>query len=187
MDFKEIEKELDELEGSILRLKRDYEVYFAGGSKLPPNETQKRVERLIRKFSGAAEMSYALRFRYNMLTARFNTYQDLWNKQMRWKEEGRTPSGGYLIHAEERPTTDSSAARRLPRDSSPDTSLAIYNDYIASRFKTGESGEQLTYESFVKQLSQQKAAIMKKYNCRKVEFYVSTEGKRTKLKAKIVK
>lgn len=186
MDFKQIEKELDELEGSILLLKRDYEVYFAGGSKTPPHDTQKKVERLIRKFSGASDMSYALRFRYNMLTARFNTYADLWNKQMRWKEEGRSPSGGYLIQAEERPPAEKPVTNAAA-DLEADQTLRIYNEYIAARSETGESGEQLSFEKFVKQLSQQKEAIIKKYHCKDVQFYVSTDGSRTRLKAKIIK
>ncbi len=42
MDNKQLERELDDLERSLALLKRDYEIYFSGGAKLPPNEAHKR-------------------------------------------------------------------------------------------------------------------------------------------------
>src|SRR5437763_6480289 len=91
VDLKQVEKEIDDLERAITLLKRDYEIFFAGGAKQPPNDAREKLERSIKRMGVLQGLNYALRFRYNSLVARFNSYQDLWNKQLRAKEEGRQP------------------------------------------------------------------------------------------------
>src|SRR5437762_584169 len=89
VDPKQIEKEIDQIERGIGLLKREYEIYFAGGAKLPPNDSRDKLDRAIKRIGALQGLNYALRFRYSSLVARFNSYQDLWNKQLRAKEEGR--------------------------------------------------------------------------------------------------
>src|SRR5262249_9876825 len=86
-ESKRIERDLDELETNLSTLKRDYDSFFSGAAIKPPNEGRKRIETAIRRFAKAEGFSYAQRFRYNSLVARFNSYQDLWSKQMKMKEE----------------------------------------------------------------------------------------------------
>jgi len=88
-DSKQIEKNLDELDNSITALKREYDIFFSGGSKTLPLSSQRKIEKTIKRYSNLVGLSYAHRFRYNTIVARFNTYLELWNKQMRMKEEGR--------------------------------------------------------------------------------------------------
>ncbi len=44
-----IDEELELLEDSFRRLKIEYDIYFAGGAKKPPVDTESRVQSLIRR------------------------------------------------------------------------------------------------------------------------------------------
>ena len=183
MDTKQIERELDDLDMALTLLKRDYEIYFSGGAKLPPYEAHRKVENRIRKYSGISSLSYAQRFRFNNITARFHSYVDLWAKQMRNKEEGRTPSGG-VIQIAENPKKE---RRKSSVDAEATHFQKLFNDYLKSKEKTGEKATALSFDKFSEQLTRQRQAILERYKCSDVEFYVAVEQGKTKLKAKPVK
>jgi len=183
MDNKGLERDLEELDLALTMLKRDYEIYFSGGLKLPPLEAHRKIEGEIRKLSRITGLNYAQRFRYNNLSARFNSYVDLWNKQMRYKEEGRTPSGGVL----QIPEKEKKSVRRKSVDAEATAYQKIFNDYLQSREKTGETTTGVSFAKFSEQLTKQKEAIVNRYECKDVEFYVTVEQGKTKLKAKPVK
>ena len=184
MDPKQIERELDDLDMALTLLKRDYEIYFSGGSKLPPLPAHRKLENQIRKYSGMSSLNYAQRFRYNNINARFNTFVDLWNKQMRYKEEGRTPSGGVVQvpvpekqHRQRKSGIDAEAKRYQ----------TLFNEYLKTREKLGEATSGVTFDKFATQLSKQRQSILDRYQCKDVEFYVAVEQGKTKLKAKPLK
>ena len=183
MDTKQIERELDDMEMALNLLKRDYEIYFSGGAKLPPYDSQRKVESRIRKYSGVSSLNYAQRFRYNSITARFHSYVELWAKQMRYKEEGRTPSGSVIQHGQK--------SKREKRKGSVDAQAnhfqKLFNDYLKSKEKSGEKTSSLSFEKFSEQLTKQRQTILERYKCADVEFYVAVEQGKTKLKARPVK
>jgi hypothetical protein len=183
MDPKQLDKELGDLESALTTLKRDYEVFFSGGSKLPPLTSHNKLEKAIKQYSRTTELSYAQRFRYNNLTARFNSYVDLWTKQMRMREEGRTPSGGLVTTT----TKSKETTRPLITESNLDRFQRVFNDYLKARQETGEGAPPLDFEKFSQQLAIQKEAIVKKYECKDVEFSVSIDSGHAKLKARPVK
>lgn len=183
MDTKQIERELDDLEMALTLLKRDYEIYFSGGAKLPPHEAHRRVEARIRKYSGITSLNYAQRFRYNNITARFHSYVDLWAKQLRYKEEGRTPSGG-VIQAVDKTKRE---RQKTSVDAEANHFQKLFNDYLKCREQTGEKGTAVSFEKFSEQLTKQREVIMEKLHCKDVDFYVAVEQGKTKLKARPVK
>jgi len=52
-----VDEELQVLDESIRRLKIEYDVYFGGGSKKPPADTEWRVQSLLKKYSDSAAPS----------------------------------------------------------------------------------------------------------------------------------
>lgn len=177
-DPKGFERELDSLENSINLLKREFEKYFGGGSKKPPTDDQAKLEKAIKRYFGASGLNYAQRFRWNSLVARFNSYNELWNKQLRLKEEGKyqtgTP-GQTPVHAPKH------HVERHP----PENPLEkVYKDYIATRAKTGEGAPPLNFEGFSQLLAKQREALISKFHCKDVNFYVTVEDGKAKLKAK---
>ncbi len=179
---KDFERDLTRLDNDISQIKRDFEIYFAGASKKPPLDALKKLDQTIKRASLTQGLSYAQRFRYNTLAARFNSYRDLWDKQMRAKEEGRSP-GGVPPHAEIRHRTQPV----VPAE--PPTSRAekIFKDYLTARQQTGETAGSLTYQNFSHQLQEQKKALLEKLRCKDIEFYVAIENGRTKLKARPIR
>jgi hypothetical protein len=186
---KDLELELEQLDLALNVLKRDFETYFAGGLRLPPLEAQRKIERAIRKYSTMSNLNYAQRFRYNNLSARFNSYADLWNKQMRYKEEGRTPSGNVIQipNPPPPPEKEKKSSKRVSGDSEAAKYQKLFNEYLQCREKTGESSSSVSFEKFSQQLMKQKETIVGRYQCKDVEFYVAMEQGKTKLKAKPLK
>ena len=168
------------MEQAIVLLKREFEMYFGGGSKKPPVDTQTKLGKDIKKFGLTSGLSYALRFRYNTIVSRFNTYNELWNKQLRMKEEGKYQTGPNAP-PEHAPRAHHQEKR--PRDPLEN----VYNDYLATRKKTGEGASPLNYDNFAQLVSKQKEQLISKYRCKDVQFYVAVEDGKTKLKAKPMK
>ena len=182
-DSKQIEKNLDELDNSITALKREYDIFFSGGSKTLPLSSQRKIEKTIKRYSNLVGLSYAHRFRYNTIVARFNTYLELWNKQMRMKEEGRTPTGGLVVQQAENKQKGSTAEP----DTGDNKLKNLFQEYVRTRQQTGEGAPKLNFQGFCQLITKQKEAIVQKYNCKDVDFYVKVEDGRAKLKARPVK
>ncbi len=179
-DEKEIERDLNDLESSLSQLKRDYDIFFSGVEKRPPVQLRQRVETSIRRYSSLLGLSYAQRFRYNSLVARFNSYQDLWSKQMRLKEEGRNPSG-VILHADSKPKV---TTQNVIQDPQKQKREELFQEYVRTREETGEGKPGLNFQKFCELLDQQQKQIIDKYHCKQVDFFVKVEAGHAKLKAR---
>jgi hypothetical protein len=175
------DKALTDMEHMIEQLKRDYEIFFAGGVKRPPIDLRANTERSVRKFASVQTLNNAQRFRYNALAARFNVYSELWNKQMRLKEEGKAAPGAPALTVETK-------RRQERHEPSADAKLKeLFKNYAATKPAMGGAGAVLNYDNFVKALSKQKEQILKQHQCKDVEFYLAEEEGRMKLKARMIK
>ena len=88
-----LEEDLAIIERSIRELQIDWEKFFSGLERKPPTEAKARLEALIRKHAGGEVRNNTLRFRYQTLAARYNTFSELWSKRLRALEEGRNIHG----------------------------------------------------------------------------------------------
>jgi len=88
VDQKELELLINELETRIDRLRKLYEAYFLGFEKLEPTVPRKDVDRRFAELRKEQIRNTGLRFRLNMLTQRYNTYQTQWIRVCREIEEG---------------------------------------------------------------------------------------------------
>lgn len=174
-DPKKVDRELDDFEKGIMLLKREYEIFLAGASKRPPTESRNRLQNSSKHLQSLQGISYAQKFRYGALQSRLSTYSDLWNKQMRLKEEGKQAQ-----HSAVKPKQHPSPKREQPYEK-------IYKDYLSARESSGEQRSILNYDGFSDLLKKQREALMHKFQCKDVQFYVSVENGRTKLKARTVK
>ena len=82
-----VDEELNVLEENIRRLKIEYDVYFGGGSKRAPGDTEWRVQSLLKKYSDSAKMNFAQRFKYNSIAQKYAVFSDLWRQKLKIKEE----------------------------------------------------------------------------------------------------
>jgi K+-transporting ATPase c subunit len=81
----EIDQQLARLEDDIRKLKIDFDIYFNGGSKRPPLEARARLESVIKRIADNRNLSYAQRYYYNTLVARFTSYRELWRRTLKAK------------------------------------------------------------------------------------------------------
>lgn len=85
---KEIDVQLSELEERVDRLRALYEQYFMGYEKLEPSVPRKDVDRRFMLLRKTQLRNTAVRFRFNVITQKFNTYAMYWTRVCRQIEEG---------------------------------------------------------------------------------------------------
>jgi hypothetical protein len=96
----EVETLIGELEIAVDRLRSLYEQYFMGIEKLEPTVPRKNVDRRIHMLRKEQIRNTALRFRFNMLLQRYNTYQTHWQRICRDMENGTYKR--HVIRAQQR-------------------------------------------------------------------------------------
>ena len=88
MDNAQIEQELEDLESRMERLRALYEQYFLGLEKLEPTVLRKDVDRKLWVMRREQIRNTGLRFKFQMLIQRYNTYQQYWTRVVREIESG---------------------------------------------------------------------------------------------------
>lgn len=83
----ELDQQLGRLEDDIRKLKIDFDIYFNGATKRPPLESRARLEAHIKRVADNRSLSYAQRYHFNMLVARFTSYRELWRRTLKAKGE----------------------------------------------------------------------------------------------------
>ena len=85
----DIQRDLELLTGELHRLEVEYNLFFTGRLPRPPWETRRRVETIIKRWDRGHIETGVDRFRFSTLQARYATFADLWDREMRAREEGR--------------------------------------------------------------------------------------------------
>lgn len=208
-----IDEDLSQLERDIRTLKIEYEQYFGGGRKRPPADTQWRVDTVVRRYNERiGDLKFAQRFRFNNLSQTYAKYCDMWRKKTAQKETGieqhHFGAAAKAIEAEraqaaaewaaahpESHEKGKGAKKSLPKPfaasfSNPEQEIEkvqlLYKKLIEARDLTGESAGAPSlgdFERFVKQKTQN----LKEKGGREVEYTVSIETGRVKLKARILR
>lgn len=83
----ELDQQLERLEDDIRKLKIDFNIYFNGATKRRPLEARARLESYIKRVADNRNLSYAQRYHFNMLVARFTSYRELWRRILKAKGE----------------------------------------------------------------------------------------------------
>jgi hypothetical protein len=81
----EIDMQLSRMEDDIRRLKIEFDIYFNGASKRPPLEARARLDAFIKRISDNRNLTYAQRYLFNTLVARFVSYRELWRRNLKAK------------------------------------------------------------------------------------------------------
>ena len=195
-----INDDLDILERSFRQLQIEWEKFFGGVEKKPPTDLRARVEALIKKYAYAEIRNNGERFRYQTLSTRYATFNELWNKRMRAIEEGR-PLGIHGIYERKvapppvyappppaaRPAGGGSGEVRV-KDPGGDTDAvrSLFDRFLEARKAAGEAAP-VKFESFQKIISQQAARILTEKGAQAVDFRLETKDGKVSLTAKPVK
>lgn len=195
-------EDLELLERSLKQLQIEWEKFFGGVEKKPPLEAKTRVEALIRKYAYAELRNNTERFRYQTISSRYATFNELWNKRLRAIEEGR-PMGLHGVHERHAAPPPSFVPASSPSGASARASGAgevrvkdpggdaeamrsLFDRFLEARKAAGESGA-VKFESFQKVISQQAARILTEKGAQAVDFRLETKDGKVSLKAKPVR
>ncbi len=81
------DKQIARLEEDIRKLKIDFDIYFNGSAKRAPLEARARLESSIKRIADDRNLTFAQRYQYNMVVARFSSYRELWRRMLKAKGE----------------------------------------------------------------------------------------------------
>ncbi|HVN75879.1 MAG TPA: hypothetical protein VMT19_06155 [Thermoanaerobaculaceae bacterium] len=121
-----------QLEHWLAELARKWERYFAGDRQvpLPPERERAALERRLQELSRTEGRSASEKFRMEQLLHRFSTFNQLWQRMLRDKEDARARLG---------------AARRAPNETArqpvPDGSegyRAVFESYVDALRRVGK-------------------------------------------------
>jgi hypothetical protein len=191
-----MEEELKALDFEIRRLKVQYDLYFQGANPRPPTDQHGALSRAFRKLQGVELRNMTERFMYNSVVNKFNTFQELWTKMMRMKEEGARvhplaapvppsrPPAAPAPRAATRGTPTS--AFRIPTEQQDEAPVRrLYESYLAARSKGGDARPP-AFETFAREIARQTAALQAKTPCEAVEFKIYSKDNKVSLKIRAV-
>ena len=183
-----IDEQLVRLEDDVRKLKVEFDIYFNGSSKRPPYDTKVRVETLIKRLADERQLTYAQRYQYNSIVARYTSFRDLWRRTVQDREEGRGAAGLMRAGAKK----DNEAAPAPERttfvcaDARTDevTVRSLYDTLVEAKRQCGERVDDLSFTQFHRMLAQKTEALKERLGCERVRYSVQTEGGRVQFKAK---
>jgi len=196
------DEELSILDDGIRKLKIEYDVYFAGGVKKPPEDIEWRIRNVLKKFSDGRSLTMQQQFRYNTMAQKFAVLSDLWRRKLKIKEEGyRRPQDALLAIQGLRPDEEHAAAEALGMPekgavhrgkphfefADPQAEQAkarvLYDALAEARRRAGVAPGP-DFDSFRAFLSKKTAAIRTQFGCASVEYSIELGKSEVRLKAR---
>lgn len=197
-----VDEEISKLDDNLRRLKIEYDVFFGGGSKKPPTETEWRVTNGLKRVGETLKLNYTQRFRFNAIAQRYAVFSDLWRQKLKVREEGyRRPADAMLgisglrheqeeaaameiegKHPKEAPQKPFSVACSDPSREG-EAVKALFHAMVAARRTAGTPAEAnfASFQSFVQKKTEQ---IRRQYGCHSVQYTVEVHDGQVRLKAK---
>ena len=184
------EDDLENLENWMRRLKIEYDIFFNGNRKRPPDDLKMRVEKLVSRLSEASDMTFSQRFRYSALVTRFYVYRDLWRRTQMDREGNpafaRRPVPRPLPAPEAPPSKPPEGLSVSIPVSGGDPGLvrSLFETLAALNARQSTGSPKMTLERFSDFIDARTRDLQQKYSCRSVRFSVSVEDDSIRLTAK---
>lgn len=181
-----VDEQLKRLEEDIRRLKIEFDIYFNGASKRPPYDTKSRVETMLKRLGDDRTLSFAQRYLYNALTARYTSFRELWRRTMQGREEGRDAAAAARASARDEASQMEASATFVCDDAHKDvpTVKQLYDALIEAKMKCGEPTDDLSFPRFHHLIATKADKLKERLGCERVRFSIDVEGGRVSFKAK---
>ncbi len=177
------ENEIGVLERGLKALQVEYERFYIGEAKVPPMDTRRRIEDLLKRLAGANVERASERFRLQNVQNRFQSMTELWEKRLLARQEGRPGVGRLQRRAPAPPAgtggdaEGSTSVRRRERKSL----MPLFERFCEARRALGEDVSRLRYDRFEELLRRQAAEIRKTTGAKRLVFEVQTVDGRVRL------
>jgi hypothetical protein len=182
-----VDEQLGRLEEDVRRLKVEFDIYFNGAAKRPPYDTKGRVETVIKRLADDRSLTFAQRYRYNSLVARYSSFLQLWRRTMQEREEGRGPSP----RRDERAAREAADAPRTFVCADPRTDVttvkSLFETLVEAKRQCGEATDDLSFARFHRMIAEKAEALKTRSGCERVHFSVGVKEGRVSFKAKAEK
>ena len=166
---------LDRLEQDLLALKHEYDLFFNGKRRAEPMKERKELETKLLVGSRRTMVGNADQLRFNNLSGRYWTYANLWTRTVRDLEEGRMhrDSGGKVkrVSGEQGEPVDREHVDRAAEA------------LLEARLSCGLAGDPSDIPSLRETLYARAREISASAGGKRVEFLVSVEEGKPKVKA----
>ncbi len=109
LEPEELEKELDDLQRKLERLRVLYEQFFMGMERTPPYNLRREVVRIVHRLAQVRTRHAGLKFRLSSLIQRFNSHKAYWARTTREIESGTYKKHQYRVKRRESQATEAEA------------------------------------------------------------------------------
>jgi hypothetical protein len=199
-----IDEELGAMERDIRQLKIEYDQYFGGGRKRPPNEIEWRIDLIVKKYGErSGDMKIGQRFRFNNLMQTYAKYKDIFRKKLRQREESTVQrhfgAAAKAIEAERAQRAaeaaqaqTATAVAEMPAAfriicSHPEQETEkvdrLFRAFIEAKKTAGEDVGRVSHAGFAEFVRKKTRDLQKQSACKDVEYVVEMVGGQVKLKA----
>lgn len=180
------DEQLSRLEEDIRRLRIEFDIFFNGAAKRPPYDTKGRVETLLKRLGDDRTLTFAQRYRYNSLAARYNAFRDLWRRTMQGREEGRDPASAARANAKKEISVAAEPVSVTCADAHKEIEVvkSLYASLLEAKQRCGEPIEGFSFPKFHRFVAQKADGLKQKSGCKRVRFSVAVEDGHVSFKAK---
>jgi hypothetical protein len=180
------DEQLTRLEDDIRRLRVEFDIFFNGAAKRPPYDTKGRVETLLKRLADDRTLTYAQRYRYSSLAARYNAFRDLWRRTMQGREEGRDAVSTARAHVKSITTREVEPASFVCNDPHKEIEVVknLYTSLLEAKKHCGEATADLSFPKFHRLIASKADGLKKQLGCDRVRFSVTVEDGHVSFKAR---
>jgi hypothetical protein len=177
------DEDLKNLEEGIRRLKIEYDIFFVGNRRKPPDDLRLRVEKIVKRLADATDMSFSQRFLYNTLIARFYVYRDHWRRTQQENESAEDTDSG--VAASKRTPAQEATPKASTREievsiadpaSEGENVRRLYDELLRLKgVRPGQTPE-ITYQQFASYIANKTLGIKTAHRCDSVTFRIILEN-----------
>jgi len=181
-----IQEDIAFLETSIAELIVKYEQYFLGIEKREPLKLCEDIERFIRRYNTALIINTMMKFRFNTLVGKFNSYKQYWIRITRLIEEGKYSRDRFKMERHLAEGAHLHPAEHHVKPQQNDVEI-VFQHYLEARKKCNLPTDNISRETMFAVIETQRETLKSKHHCAEVEFRVVIENGTPKLKARPAK
>lgn len=200
----ELSAEVQKIEEEIEELKVKYEMYFLGTERREPIRWREDLKKKVLRAKSAFTRNTGLRFKIQSLHARFISYERLWLRSAREKEEGTYRRDLFKARLRHRDAAEEKRTGAKPEAEDVDVSdltpppaarepragtlgepqmRALYDAYVSAKRRCNEDVSKLSYDAVARSVAKQIPELMDRYKASSVDFKVVIKDGRAVLKA----